>query len=127
MEHPTEDKLLGLELELLDAEEKQRIREHIRECKKCEMRFSKVVADTQILGSIDPEIVLPIYDYPDIDKHSFRAILRFAAVLLIGFIIGYGTSLFSRPVCNNVVPQYLKTKPVEQPMFQFTSTEVVDL
>jgi len=64
MGHPAEDKLLELELGLLDRVEEEKLKEHLQLCESCKHRYSIVKSDNAVIGDFDPEIELPEYHLP---------------------------------------------------------------
>jgi len=114
MSHPHDDKLLELALELLDADASQAVRDHLRVCEECRARFERIERTNALLGGITPSADLPALPVRRARVHAFRPILRAAAVLLLGFVCGYGTSLLVRPEPVTVVPSYfIGTAPAD--------------
>ena len=59
MNHPTDDTLLKLVLELLDDNENAALREHLDRCADCRARYERMRANTDMLGSISPDVEAP--------------------------------------------------------------------
>ncbi len=104
--HVTEDDLLKFALETCDDAEAQAIGEHVAACDECRERLALLRRDIAIIAGVQPEaerIPLPFRSYrPSV----WRAAMRMAAVLLVGFVGGLAVS---RWVCRcpvTVVPQY---------------------
>ena len=91
MKHIDEDRLLKFTLELLDKVDSEIVSEHLKECKTCSQKYEKIMNEVDLIGSFNPDIESNIIPIPR--KNSTYSIwLTRAAVLLIGFLLGYSTS-----------------------------------
>ena len=127
MSHPNEDQLLKLVLELLDADETRQIEEHLAECEPCRQRLEELQGQTEMIGSIEPEIDRAYYPLPVIKRVRSVTLLKATALILIGFLAGYGASQFSQSEPVNVVPQRIQVTSDEGSVTDFTICESVDL
>jgi anti-sigma factor RsiW len=127
MSHPNEDQLLKLVLELLDTDETRQIKEHLAECEPCRQRLEEIQSQTEMIGSIEPEIDREFYPLPATKRVRSVMLLKAAALILIGFLAGYGASQFSQPEPVNVVPQRIQVTSDEGSVTDFTICESVDL
>ena len=127
MSHPNEDQLLKLVLELLDGDETRHIKEHLAECEPCQRRLEELQHQTEMIGSIEPEIDREFYPLPVIKRFRSVTLLKAAALILIGFLAGYGASQFSQPEPVNVVPQRIQVTSDKGSVTDFTICESVDL
>jgi anti-sigma factor RsiW len=126
MNHPDDDRLLKLVLELLDADEESQLRDHLSQCDSCRARLERMQSETEVIGSIEPEIDGQAYPMPQTTRPKFVAWMKVAALLLVGFMAGYATSNSTRPTHVNVVPQQLKVKSPPEHVMLYTSCESVD-
>lgn len=126
MEHLTEDALTKAVLEVLDESEQAAGQQHLSSCPDCRSRFEDLKQQTTALGSVQLNLPLPALPLPL--KRGFRAgmALRIAAVLVLGFLIGYLTSDLSQPCQTNVIPQYLQPVTEQQSGLNFVACEPVD-
>ena len=97
MKHPDEDTLLRQVLELLDVEEQEELSSHLAACASCRKKLVELKRETETLGSVDPEIPEPHIEMPR--RHRLLPLppVRAAAVLLIGFLAGFGIARLSTP------------------------------
>jgi anti-sigma factor RsiW len=126
MNHPDDDRLLKLVLELLDADEEVQLKDHLAKCDSCRVRFERIRSETEVIGSIEPEIDTQAYPMPQTTRPALVAWMKVAALLLIGFMAGYVTSNATRPAYVNVVPQQLKVKSPPEHVLLYASCESVD-
>ena len=127
MNHIDDDNLLKQALQLTDEEEEKRLNDHILQCEKCHTRFDQIKHQIDIIGSVEPEIDIPVYPLPRAKRMSFSTWMRAAALLLLGFMMGYSVSQLSEPTDVNVIPQRLKIVSQSVSIAEFTSCEPVDL
>ena len=127
MSHPNEDQLLKLVLELLDADETRQIEEHLTKCEPCRQRMEELQHQTEMIGSIEPEIEREFYPLPVIKRVRSMTLFKAAALIIIGFLAGYGASQLSQPEPVNVVPQRIQVTSDEGSVTDFTVCESVDL
>ncbi len=127
MSHPNEDQLLKLVLALLNADETRQIEEHLTECEPCRQRLEELQVQTEMIGSIEPEIDREFYPLPVIKRFRSVTLFKAAALILIGFLAGYGASQFSQSEPVNVVPQRIQVTSDEGSVTDFTVCESVDL
>lgn len=114
MSHINEDRLLEYALELSSSDsERADIAAHLAECQDCAERLEKIRSDVGIIGGIRPSktyIGMP-------RQHSRQtfvyAILRAAALIIIGIFAGLGMSsrFTNEHVC--VSPSYVIASPPE--------------
>jgi len=110
MDHINEDQILKFVLELLEDEENTIVNEHISNCLECREEYKKILSDIDELKSLRPEIPVPAFNLPAKKNRKFMKIVRVAAVLLIGFSLGYVTSANTKSCEVNVVGQYTIAK-----------------
>jgi len=127
MIHINEDLLMKYELKLLDDKEENIIREHITTCDQCRKRFESIKSDIELIGSIEPDVIPELIPFPKKKLKISRQWIKAAAILIIGFFIGYLTANFAHPVKVNVVKQNLITKSIFYSGESFSMCEKVDL
>jgi len=126
MNHSTEDQLIGYALQTLSEEELVKVRAHLSECPTCAERLDRVKSEMDLLGSLSVETPVVEIPLPKRSRSPFPALLRAAALLLIGYAIGYGTSFYTRSDCVNVVP-FQAQVGVPSAGATFATCEPVDL
>ncbi len=102
MNHLNEDTLLKLSLDLLEGKEKAEALSHLSECGECREAFGKLKSETEAIGSFVPELPEACYALPEVKSVSRLWLLRAAALLMIGFLSGYGVSHYFQSDCVNV-------------------------
>jgi hypothetical protein len=112
MTHITEDRLLAYALEIIDSEDEcAEIAEHIAACAECATLWETIKNDVAIIGQVRParrEMQLP---NSGIRRKPVYAILRVAAVFILGIFAGFGGSnLFSRTPIP-ATPAYVALSP----------------
>ena len=127
MKHPDDDKLLKSVLQLLDEHEESELKNHLLQCDDCRARFERLRRETDVIGSIEPEINKQIFPLPHARNITYVTLLKVAALLLIGFMAGYGTSHLTSPECINVVGHQLKTSSPPESLTRYAACESVDM
>jgi hypothetical protein len=124
--HFDEDTLLKYQLELLEDEEMADVKDHINFCESCNSKLDEIKIEINILSSYDPD--LEDVQITVIRKtRNYTTWLKSAAVLLIGFVTGYSTSVFLQPNQIVVVSQYLNTNKSNILFDEFTVCPSVDI
>ncbi|MFH1010416.1 MAG: hypothetical protein V1784_04175 [bacterium] len=104
--HVTEDDLLKFALETCDDAEVQAISEHLDACDACRGQLARLRRDIATIAGVRPEVEPISLPFRSHRPSVWRAVVRMAAVLLIGFVSGLAVS---RLVCRcpvTVIPQY---------------------
>jgi hypothetical protein len=104
--HVTEDDLLKFALETCDDAEARAIREHLASCDTCRESLESLRSDIATIAGVRPEVER--ISLPARPRHpsSWRAVVRMAAVLLIGFVGGLAVSHWACRCPVTVVPPY---------------------
>ena len=126
MQHYNEDNLLKYQLELLDGDELINLRTHLDSCQLCQTKLADIKNDVELISSYDPDIndvQIPIIK----NRKSYAVWLKRAAVLLVGFVTGYSTSVFVQPDHVVVVGQYLNTAKTNAVMTDYTVCPSIDI
>lgn len=127
MIHFDDDLLMKYALELLDDKEESTIREHFTKCDQCRKQHESIKSHIELIGSIEPDLKPEIIPLPKKKLKIPGQWIKAAAILIIGFFIGYLTAIFAHPVKVNVVKQNLITKTILYPSESFRTCEKVDL
>jgi anti-sigma factor RsiW len=127
MKHPDEDTMLKSVLGILEEPEERQLQEHVKECPECQARLEKLLNDTKIIGSLELDIISPTIPLPKPMRINWMPLLRAAALLLIGFMVGFGSSNLSHREAVNVIPQRLQVASPAGGAVQYSSCEPVDL
>ena len=126
MKHIEEDTILKFLLELLDDEEYKIVNDHITECEICNTILNELKKQNELIASYNPEVqnsYIPVFK----KKKHYSIWLKRAAVLLIGFLLGYSTSLLLQPEKVMVVEQYLITKSPQVVSSGFIECPSIDI
>jgi len=127
MKHLEEDMLLKLVLGVLEEREERELQAHLALCQECQVKREKMVKDTEIIGSMKLDTGSLKIPMPKPTRISFMPLLRAAALLLIGFMVGFGSSNLSHREAVNVIPQRLQVASPTGNVVQYSSCEPVDL
>jgi len=127
MKHYDEDILLKLGLELLTKEEEKNIREHLSECEQCRETFSIIKGDINLIESFEPDVEPEIIPLPEKENNKTRQLFKVAAILVVGFFVGFLTSDLSNPEKVIVVKQSIIKRTVMDSTGSFKTCEQVDL
>jgi len=101
MKHFDEDTILKFVMELLSGEELINVTDHLKGCEICNNKLLSAKKQIELISSYKPEVEndnFPIYK----KKNDYSVWLKRAAILLIGFLLGYLTSVILQP--NQVAP-----------------------
>jgi len=126
VKHVEQDRLLEYTLELLDSEILAEVEEHLASCADCRDELDRIRRDTSLIEGI--EIEPPRMEIMPPRRRAFRwnSLARAAALLLFGFMTGYGTSTFFTGEAVRVVPQQLLHAAPAASIHGFVTCESVD-
>jgi hypothetical protein len=127
MTHPDTDTLLKFVLQTLEESDEPVVREHLAACDQCRELQQNMQREVQRLGSINLPIGMPAPPRLPGRLRVPMAVLRLAAVLAVGFLIGYGTAQLSQPVNSVPVQQRLIPAQVAVPSSGYIPCRAVDL
>jgi len=126
MKHLDEDSLLEYALELNDGARREEIARHLESCVDCRARLEQIKADIDVIGSARGK---PTMMPPPVVKKSnvVVSLLRVAAILACGIVVGYGAAQLGQTEHICVEPAYLATSPPSSALSGAASdaTEVV--
>ena len=127
MKHPDDDSLLKSVLELLDEHEASELKNHLRQCDDCRKRFERLRREMNIISSIEPKINQQTFPLPRSNNITYVTLMKAAALLIIGFMAGYGVSHLSSPECVNAVGHQLKPSAPPESLMRYAACESVDM
>jgi len=126
MNHFDEDTILKFVLEVLDDDELKKVRDHLIDCEICNTKFNDIKKQNELIGSYNPDVenkFMPIYK----KKNNYSVWIKRAAVLLMGFLLGYSASVILYPNQVVVVEQYLISKSPQAISTNFTECPNIDI
>jgi predicted anti-sigma-YlaC factor YlaD len=124
--HVSEDTLLKLVLGLLHARSESRVHNHLKECAACRDLMEDVGRTVGQLREVDPEVTAELPALPSAG-HYRSTWMRIAAMLAVGFGLGFLASESLRPPSVSVVRQQIIPKAPEPPPLGFVACDQVDL
>jgi len=124
--HVGEDTLLKLALGLLDAQADRRVRRHLEGCDTCRDLLDDMDRTLRHIKDVTPEVTADIPPLPSLGHDSYRW-LRIAAMIAVGFGLGFLTSESLRSPTMNVVRQQMVPRPPEWPAVGFVACSEIDL
>jgi hypothetical protein len=127
MTHPNTDTLLKFVLQTLEEPDEPIVREHLAACDQCRELQQNMQREVQRLGRINLPIEIPVAPRLPRRLRVPMAVLRLAAVLAVGFLMGYATAQLSQPVSSVPVQQRLIPARVAEPSSGYIPCQAVDL
>jgi hypothetical protein len=124
--HENEDTLLELALGLLDADSEKRVRAHMQTCAACLDMFNKIIDSFRLIKDVEPTISTRISTLPSLRRNRYSW-LRVAAMLAVGFGLGFVASESLRSPSITTVRQQIIPKPPEMPEVRFVVCDDIDL
>ena len=127
MTHPDADTLLKYVLQTLDESESSSVAEHIAVCENCRNLAQKLLSECTRMGEIEFHVDAP--EPPGLPRQPrmILTMLRWAAVLATGFLLGYLTAQLSDPVRPVIVQQRMVPTRAEVSSSGFVSCQAVDV
>jgi hypothetical protein len=126
MKHFDEDTILKFSLEILDDEEAQKVRNHLSECEICTAVFDDLENQNKLIASYNPKLK-NLYVPISKKQNTYSVWFKRAAILLIGFLLGYYTSTILQPEQITVVEQNLVSKSPQNTSTNFTVCPFIDI
>ncbi|RPH93677.1 hypothetical protein EHM69_09620 [candidate division KSB1 bacterium] len=127
MIHYEDDRLLASVLGLLSEDESTEIIEHALVCESCRARLNNIKSEVAVLGGIAPQADLPVFPKRRTRVFAYSAILKIAALLMVGFLGGLATSRIMSPLPINVVPAYANPTPPPDSLAFFAVSDATAL
>jgi anti-sigma factor RsiW len=112
MIHIDENRLLAYVLEVFDCDsEREEIAAHLAGCPECRARLDEVRGDVEIIGNVRPYGKVSWITNPKARGRTVYAILRAAAMIVMGAFAGFAASSLVHHQPTEVVPQYVVLSP----------------
>jgi anti-sigma factor RsiW len=148
MTHNSEDELLGYALEAIASdEERASIAAHLAVCSECRMRLKNLRKDIEIIGGVGPrQRVLRIpsprpraLGIPGLRPHIrwtptprpreavTHTILRTAALIVLGILVGFGASRGVHREPEFVSSAYVTLSPPTDSLTGYTVSDATDI
>jgi hypothetical protein len=127
MTHPDGDTLLQFVLETLDESDNSAVREHLSACEECRERQRKLEGEITRLASVDLPVTMVAPPRLPWKVRLGSSVSKIAAVLAVGFLLGYATALLSNPVHPIPVQQRLIPAQGRVPSSGYVPCQQVDL
>ncbi|MBP1656998.1 MAG: hypothetical protein H6Q31_1599 [Bacteroidetes bacterium] len=109
MNHPDEDTLLKYVLEVLDTSDARELKGHLDACASCRLACDTIERQVRQLGTVSFPIETPDLPLPASTRRPYVLyVLRAAAILLVGFVLGYTTALMREPEMQVVISQQFR-------------------
>ncbi len=125
MNHISDDQVLAFVLGTLDEKERAQVAEHVTVCNDCAARVEEARREVNALGGVQTVIPVPEIPLPVNRGTVWREIVKAAAVLLVGFAIGWAVTSQRAPEVVTVVPYAVNASaPVDSGL---VASEAVDL
>ncbi len=124
--HVNEDTMLKSALGLLGPQVDRNVRDHLEGCPTCRALQEDVDRTLRDFRDVAPHITAKIPGLPSL-KGNRHLWIRIAAMLAIGFGLGYATSESLRPQSITVVRQHLIPTPPKWPADGFVACDDKDL
>ncbi len=128
MKHISDDDLLKYELELIDAQTTLNdLKCHLENCIECKTRLDRIRRAISSIGGI--RAIGHSIDMPHA-KHKPRQsydLFKVAAVLIIGFILGYGASNWIHEECVIVTPSQFSPAPPVDSLLGLAASDATDI
>ena len=127
MNHYDDDILLKFVLEILDEQETTEVKDHISQCEQCQQRLEDIRKQTELIGNLDLDIKAPEIPLPTTKRIPMIRFLRAAAMILIGFSVGFGMAKMSSKEQVNIIPQRFQVTAAPDTFMFYRVCEPVDL
>lgn len=109
MTHISEDQLLKYALELLDDKaDITEIETHLKECDECLLKYKKINTEIDIIGGLEIDKDIPMPVRASNRKSKSFSLFRIAAILVIGFALGYTSAKFFQKESSTVTASRLE-------------------
>jgi len=110
MMHPDKDKILSHSLNILEGNEAHEVEDHLSKCDECRTSYNTMINENKIIAGIEPDVDYPAISFPRKQSKFADVFFKVAALLMIGFLLGYSTSRLSLQPCVNIIPHQEKSR-----------------
>jgi len=125
-QHVSQDTVLKLALGLLEPPAEQRVRDHLRECARCLGLMEAAERTIRVIEDITPDATALLPVAPS-RRPSRSGWLRVAAMLAVGFALGYFSSELLRSPAMTIVRQQIVPTPPVTPADGFVACDAIDV
>jgi hypothetical protein len=126
MNHLNKESLYKFVLEILDEKDSKLIAEHINSCELCSEKTTRIKEEIKFIGSYDTEAEVKVPELPHRKYFNSRWFQR-AAILILGFLIGYSASTLTERKNVRIVEQNLIPKGIVLESAQFVECPNIDI
>ncbi len=124
MKHIDEDRLLEYALNTIDdADERGEIESHLEECGECRSRLEIIGEDLDFIGSLKPDLNNAIPKTTTRKRKYLYGMIRAAALIVFGFVIGLAVSGGSERADVYVTPCYVRLSPPADSLGGFAESD----
>jgi hypothetical protein len=128
MTHRTEDELLAYALEVVDSdEERDAIAAHVAECPECRQRLEHLRQDIEVIGGVRPRRQVLRTPYPRQRLAVAHGIIRAAALVVLGFLVGLGASSWAGREPVFLSRAYVELSPPDESLTAYTVSDATDV
>jgi hypothetical protein len=128
MTHNSEDELLRYALEVIaNEEERASTAAHLAVCSECRVRLEDLRKDIQIVGGVRPRrrvLLIPNSRPREVLTYT---ILRTAALIILGSLIGFGASKGVHRELEFVSSGYVTLSPPTDSLTAYTVSDATDI
>ena len=128
MTHISEDDLLRYALEVVASdEERTSVAAHLAVCSECRTRLEKLERDIEVIGSVRPRPGLLHIPHQHSRQVSTYAILRAAALVVVGVLVGLGASNWVSREPVFVAPAYITLSAPTDSLTSYSVSDATDI
>ena len=128
MTHINVDRLLKYALDIYsDDTERANIESHLEACFMCGQELERIRSDIRLLGSVRPEVHISGVPERGQRQTVVLSIIRAAALIIFGILIGFGASNWLHSVPAPVTPSYFKPSPPEDLPIGVTVSDATEI
>ena len=128
MTHIAEDNLLRYALDACDSDrESAEVAAHLEDCAECRARLATLNNDIAVIGGVRPNRrALTLPNRRSISR-VMPALLRAAALVVLGVVIGYSASHTLRQEPALVAPAYMTVSPPTDPPGRYAVSDATGI
>jgi hypothetical protein len=128
MNHPTEDDLLRHALEAYESDsERTKTTTHLQECTDCRARLAGIRSDIGVIAGVRPRRRILQLPTPRQAHLSVYALVRSAALVILGVALGYGLSSQNRREPVQVSSAYVTLAPPADSLRRYAAADATEV
>jgi hypothetical protein len=128
MNHLNDDHLLRHALEAYESDdERAETTAHIAACAECRERFENVQSDVGVIASVQPRRRVLQMPGPRPRRTVVYSLLRAAALIIFGVVVGYGTSNWMSRQPAQVSPAYVTLSPPADSLRRYAASDATEV